>query len=102
MHPKFFSFSSSFVLRTAFLVLAGAGPTATVSAMSLRELRALKKSNKQGLHYASYYLAGVMEDALEAHTHGVRKGAKPTVCLNGRRLEPHMAKSLYDTGLKRS
>ena len=32
----------------------------------------------------------------------MRNGAKPTICLNGRRLEPRMAKSLYDTERKRS
>ena len=101
MHSKFF-FSSPFIVRAAVLVLAGASLVATASAMSLRELRALEKSNKQGIHYANYYLVGAMEGALEAHATGVRTGAKPTVCLNGRRLQPHMAKSLYDTELKRS
>ena len=43
-----------------------------------------------------------MEGVLEAHAHGVRNGATPTICLNGRRLEPHMAKSLFDTERKRS
>jgi len=70
--------------------------------MSLRELRTLEKTNKQGIHYVNYYLVGVMEGALEAHAHGVRNGATPTICLNGRRLEPRMAKGLYDTELKRN
>ena len=101
MHFKFFS-SSSFVIRAAALVLAVASLADTASAMSLRELRALEKSGKQGIPYANYYLVGVMEGLLEAHAHGVRNGAKPIICLNGRRLEPHMAKSLFDTELKRS
>lgn len=101
MHPKFLSSFSFFVIRATVLVLAGTSLAATASAMSLRELRALEKSNKQGIHYANYYLVGVMEGALEAHAHGVRNGAKPTICLNGRRLEPHMAKSLFDTERKR-
>jgi len=70
--------------------------------MSLRELRALQKSGKEGLHYVNYYLVGVMEGALEAHAHGVRNGATPTICLNGRRLEPRMARSLFDAELKRN
>jgi len=71
--------------------------------MSLRELRTLEKSDKkQGIHYVNYYLVGAMEGALEAHAHGVRNGATPTICLNGRRLEPRMAKGLYDTELKRN
>lgn len=101
MHSKFF-FSSPFIVRAVVLVLAGASLATTASAMSLRELRALEKSDKQGMHYANYYLVGVMEGALEAHAHGVRNGAKPSICLDGRRLQPHMAKSLYDTELKRS
>jgi hypothetical protein len=83
-------------------MLLGASLSVTASAMSLRELRALEKSGKQGPHYANYYLVGAMEGALEAHAHGVRNGATPTICLNGRRLEPRMARSLYDTELKRS
>jgi hypothetical protein len=103
MRSKLFSsFSSFHIIRAAVLVLAGASLVATASAMSLRELRALEKSNKQGIHYAKYYLVGVMEGALEAHAHGVRNGAKPSICLNSRRLEPHMAKSLYDTERKRN
>ena len=88
--------------RIVVLTMAGASLMATASAMSLRELRALEKTSKQGPHYANYYLVGVMEGALEAHAHGVRNGAKPSICLNGRRLEPHMAKSLYDTERKRN
>jgi hypothetical protein len=99
MHPHLFA---SPFLRTAMLALAGASLAAGACAMSLRELRALEKSEKQGVFYANYYLVGVMEGALEAHAQGVRNGATPTICLNGRRLEPRMAKSLYDTELKRN
>ena len=70
--------------------------------MSLRELRALEKSGKQGIFYANYYLVGVMEGTLEAHDQAVRNGAKPTICLNGRRLEPRMAQSMFDTERKRN
>ena len=38
-----------------------------------------------------------MEGALEAHDQAVRSGATATICLNGRRLEPYMAKNLFDT-----
>jgi hypothetical protein len=71
--------------------------------MSIRELRTLEKSDKkQGELYVRYYLVGAMEGALEAHAHGVRNGAKPAICVNGRRLEPRMAKDLFDTELKRN
>ena len=75
----------------------------SASAMTIRELRALEVSDKkQGEAYVSYYLVGVMEGALEAHAHGVRNNAKPVVCLNGRRLEPRMARGLFDTELQRN
>jgi len=93
---------SPYFVRAVVLLLAGTSLAASACAMSLRELRALEKSEKQGVHYANYYLVGVMEGALEAHAQAVRSGATPTICLNGRRLEPHMAKSLYDTELKRN
>jgi hypothetical protein len=32
----------------------------------------------------------------------VRNGAKPVICLNGRRLQPSMARSLFDTELQRN
>jgi len=70
--------------------------------MSLRELRSLAKSGKQGADYVNYYLVGVMEGVLEGQAQAVRQGATPTICLNGRRLEPFMAKSIYDTELKRN
>jgi hypothetical protein len=84
---------------TAFAALFAS----TASAMTIRELRALEVSDKkQGEAYVNYYLVGVMEGTLEAHAHGVRNGAKPQICLNGRKLEPRMAKGLYDTELQRN
>ncbi len=74
----------------------------SVSAMSLRELRALEKSGKEGANYVSYYLVGVMEGAMEAQAQAIRNGTKPHICLNGRRLEPQMVKGLFDTELKRN
>jgi hypothetical protein len=75
----------------------------SAGAMSIRELRLLEKSDsKQGANYKRYYLVGVMEGALEAHDSGVRAGAKPSICLNGRRLLPSMAEGLYQTELQRN
>ena len=88
--------------RAAVLVFTGLCVATAASAMSLRELRSLEKSGKQGIFYANYYLVGVMEGALEAQAQTVRYGATATICLNGRRLEPRMAKGLYDTELKRN
>ncbi len=97
-----FHFLSSRFARAAVLVVTSLSVATAASAMSLRELRGLEKSGKQGIFYANYYLVGVMEGALEAHALGVRNGATATICLNGRRLEPRMAKGLYDTELKRN
>lgn len=74
----------------------------SAQAMSLRELRALEKTEKQGRTYTDYYLVGVMEGVLEAHHHAVRQGAKPRICPNGRRLEPRMARGLFDGELRRN
>ena len=70
--------------------------------MSLRELRGLAYSGDEGPDYVNYYLVGVMEGVLEGQAQAVRDGATPIICLNGRRLEPSMAKSIYDTELQRN
>lgn len=71
-------------------------------AMSIRELRTLEANEKDGKAYASYYLVGVMEGLREANDAGQRAGQKPMFCINGRRLEPVMARSLYQTELTRN
>jgi hypothetical protein len=93
--------SSPVFFRSALLVLAGVLAAQAASAMSLRELRALAQTSEQGENLVQYYLVGVMEGALEAHAQAVRHGAQAIICLNGRRLEPSMAQSLYQTELKR-
>lgn len=76
---------------------------ANAGAISIRELRALELSDKtHGEAYVQYYLVGAMEGALEVNAHAVRGGGKPVICLNGRRLEPRMAKPLFDGELKRN
>jgi type II secretory pathway component PulK len=76
---------------------------AVVQAMSLRELRTLEKSDKrQGDLYVRYYLVGVMEGALEASAQAERTGGLPVICLGGRRLEPRMARELFDGELRRN
>jgi hypothetical protein len=86
-------------LRHLFMFVSGFAVVAGASAMSLRELRGLELlDKKQGEAYVNYYLVG----AMEANAFQVRAGAKPLFCQNGRRLEPRMARSLFDTELKRS
>jgi hypothetical protein len=99
MYPKILSTP---LVRAAVLVMVSVSIASTASAMSLRELRGLAKLGKQGPNYVNYYLVGVMEGVIEAQAHAVRNGATATICLNGRRLEPSMAKSLYDSELKRN
>lgn len=73
------------------------------AAISIRELRALEQTDKDhGEIYVQYYLVGAMEGALEAHAFALRAGARPLMCLNGRRLEPRMAKPLFDGELRRN
>lgn len=79
------------------LLAQGAG------AMSIRELRALERSDPEhGEDYALYYLLGTMEATLHAEAAAVRAGLPPRICLNGRRLEPDMVASLYRTELRRN
>ena len=100
MQQSFYSQNAALLWRAAILGLA---LCTQANAMTLREMRALEKSDKkQGANYVNYFLVGAMEGALEAHNQAVRNGAKPSICLNGRRLEPHMARSLFDTELQRN
>ena len=90
-------------LKQLLIAVGGIAVLASASAMTLRELRGLELSDKkQGEAYANYCLVGVMEGAVEANAFQVRAGAKPLFCQNGRRLEPRMARSLFDTELKRN
>lgn len=89
-------------LRLLGVLAAGATLAWPAAAMSIREIRTLEKLEALRTTYSNYYLIGVMEGALEGHNQAVRKGATPSICLNGRRLEPSMAKGLYDTEIKRN
>ena len=70
--------------------------------MSIRELRTLEASETDGKAYASYYLVGVLEGLREGVEASQRNGQKPVFCVEGRRLEPAMARSLYQTELTRN
>ena len=58
--------------------------------MSLRQLRALDKSESHDENYVRHHPVVAM------------KGAKPALCLNGRRLESRMAQDLFKTELNRN
>ncbi len=73
----------------------------SASAMSVRELRTLEKTEAAGEVHALYYLVGLLEGALEAQAKAVRLGATPGFCPLERRLEPRMARELFDTELRR-
>jgi hypothetical protein len=70
-------------------------------AMSIREMRTLEANEKDGKVYASYYLVGVMEGLREASDTALRNGQKAPFCIEGRRFEPAMARSLYQSELSR-
>ena len=70
-------------------------------AMSIREMRTLEATEKDGKVYASYYLVGVMEGLRESSDTALRNGQKPPFCVEGRRFEPTMARSLYQSELSR-
>ena len=90
-------------VRSGILIAMLALVAMQASAMSIRELRGLEASDKEhGAFYVQYYLIGSMEGIFEANAHTGRSGGKPTVCLNGRRIEPRMAKSIYDGELRRN
>jgi hypothetical protein len=74
----------------------------TVQAMTIREMRTLEANEKDGKLYANYYLVGVMEGLREASDAAQRAGQKPPFCINGRKLEPSMARSLYQSELMRN
>jgi len=84
------------VLLLALAAAAGA------QAMSIRELRMLEANEKDGKAYASYYLVGVLEGLREGVEASQRNGQKPVFCIEGRRLEPSMARSLYQAELTRN
>jgi hypothetical protein len=84
------------------LALAMLALAASAQAMTIRELRTLEANEKDGALYANYYLVGVMEGLREANDADRRAGIKPWFCVNGRKLDPAMARSLYQTELTRN
>ena len=86
--------------RTVLLAVLALGTSS--HAMSIRELRTLEANEKDGKLYANYYLVGVMEGLREASEAAQRAGQKPAFCTEGRKLEPAMARSLYQTELSRN
>jgi hypothetical protein len=90
-----------YLLRCSVLFLLVLGQAGW--AMSIRELRALERLQpKQGADFAVYYLVGTMEATVYLDEALVRAGAAPRLCLNGRRLEPAMALSIYKSELRRN
>jgi hypothetical protein len=88
--------------RTAAVLLSLLAAAGMVQAMSIRELRTLEAGEKDGKAYASYYLVGVLEGLREGVEASQRNGQTPLFCVEGRRLEPAMARSLYQTELSRN
>lgn len=88
--------------RRGLIMLCALCVATQASAMSIRELRAIEQLQASGEIHAQYYLIGVMEGALEANAMAQRQGRKPLFCLQGRRLTPQSAVSLYRAELQRN
>jgi hypothetical protein len=91
-------------LRRAYrcAALAGLLAASAAQAMSIRELRTLEAAEKDGKAYAGYYLVGVVEGLREGAEAAARAGQTPPFCIENRRLEPAMARPLYQTELARN
>ncbi len=88
--------------RALVSMLALASSMGHAAAMNLREFRLLDDAKEPASNYAQYYLVGLLEGALEANSALSRQGAKPLFCVNGRRLDPSMAQSLFRAELRRN
>ena len=92
--------STQFILAVAVIAI-NLLLTTSVSAMSLRELRQLERSNaKQGEWYVQYYLIGVLEGLQEANATIVRQGGSALFCQNDKRLDTAQAKRMFDAERK--
>jgi len=89
--------SGSLLLGLALLLTCANG-----QAMSLRQLNALEKQDRQGPNYVRYYLVGVMEGLIGAEKVRVAEGANPRICPADRHMEPAMAQSLFEAERKRN
>ncbi|HYP82388.1 hypothetical protein [Variovorax sp.] len=93
-------FARRFAPAAVVAVLLGTGIAS--QAMTIRELHALEANEKDGKLYANYYLVGVMEGIRQASESARRRGGKPSFCVEGRRLEPAMARGLFQGELARN
>lgn len=96
--------ASRWTCRCAVLacLFAATATATTAQAMSIRELRTLEAGEKDGKAYAGYYLVGVVEGLREGAEAAARSGQTPPFCIENRRLEPAMARPLYQTELARN
>ena len=98
-HTKLLAGSSGTTLMLALALLLA---SAQARAMSLRQLSALEKQDKQGASYVRYYLVGVMEGLMDGERARSASGAPATICPEGKRMEPAMAHSLFEAERKRN
>jgi hypothetical protein len=87
---------------TLMLALALLLASAQAQAISLRQLSALEKQDKQGASYVRYYLVGVMEGLMDAEKVRSASGGPANICPEGKRMEPAMAHSLFEAERKRN
>lgn len=84
------------------LALGLAITCAPTQAMSLRQLSALEKQDKQGASYVRYYLVGIMEGLLDTEKTRAAGPMDARICLADKRMEPAMAYSLFEAERKRN
>ena len=79
-HTKLLAGSSGTTLMLALALLLA---NAQAQAMSLRQLNALEKQDKQGASYVRYYLVGVMEGLMDGERARSASGAPANICPEG-------------------
>lgn len=87
------------VRMLALALLCGAN---AAQSMSLRQLQALEKQDKQSANYVRYYLVGVMEGLVDAEKERGATGASTRICQADKRMDPAMAMSLFEAERKRN
>jgi len=91
--------SARAVRALALALLCGAH---AAQAMSLRQLQALEKQDKQSANYVRYYLVGLMEGLMDAEKERSTTGTRARICQADKRMEPAMAMALFEAERKRN
>jgi hypothetical protein len=97
--PKQRADNARVVRMLALALLCGAN---AAQSMSLRQIQALQRQDKQSASYVRYYLVGVMEGLVDAEKERSATGASTRICQADKRMEPAMALALFEAERKRN